>query len=82
VQADLIEVIRKEPGHFQLKVGAGVTNIRPEDRSFRSLPYASVEVAYQLLRRVEAKAAMLASPYFGSMDWGIAAPALKVEIHL
>lgn len=79
LQAELVELLRREPKPLQLYVSGGASLVQSVITPSSILPYSAFEVAYQVRRSVKAKAALYVSVPRDSNDIGVAAPEVSLE---
>ena len=79
IQAELIELISREPRPLQIYFGAGASTIQASAIDLTTVPYSSLEVSYLLRKQLQARAGLFVSAPHDFNGVGVAAPEVTLE---
>lgn len=80
VHAEMVELMAREPKLLQIYLGAGASAVRSIlAQGPLVAPYSSIEIGYQVQKKLSAKAGLFMSMYDVAGALGIAAPSISFE---
>lgn len=80
-QAEIVELVAREPRPTRVYLGAGVGHIAPYIPNGTLFPYTSAEISYRLSSQIETKGGVMLSAFPGVDQVGVAATSFSFEYH-